>query len=137
MDQTNAAIFVLLALLTIKHVGADFVFQSGYILKNRRYYGHPAGLLHVIYHMIGSLVAFVLVGTPITLLAVLLIVEAVLHYHIDWAKDNYVLSRGLTKNDGRFWFAIGADQMLHHLTYIGLVLWWSLSPRTYNVASLL
>jgi hypothetical protein len=54
---------------------------------------------------------------PVTVLMGL--VDAVIHYHIDWAK--YQLSSGLTTADRKFWVWFGLDQALHYLTYIGII----------------
>lgn len=104
---------------------ADFVFQGPYILANRRFYGHPGGLLHVAIHLAGSLVALLVMGTAASMIAILLAAEALIHYHLDWAKDNFVAARHLTSRDATFWYATGVDQMLHQLTYIGMAGYWA------------
>jgi hypothetical protein len=116
----------LLALLQVKHVLADFVFQSAYIIGNRWIYGHPGGLLHVGVHAAGSLAAFAIIGLPaLAVLAVLLIGEALVHYHIDWTKDNVVRRYALTPKDAKFWYATGIDQGLHQATYLAMAGYWA------------
>jgi hypothetical protein len=117
-------VFALLCLFQVKHLLADFVLQSPYILENRRFYGHPGGLLHVAIHLVGSLIVLLIVGTPAAVIALLLLVEGVIHYHLDWAKDNFVFRRQLTTQDPVFWYATGLDQTLHQLTYIGMAAYW-------------
>lgn len=124
MTDLALATLILLILLTVKHLIADFVLQSSYILKNRRFYGHPSGFLHVGIHLVGTLLALVVVGTPAFLIAMMLTVEGLVHYHVDWAKDNLTLKLRLSHAQRRFWVALGVDQMLHQLTYIGLATWW-------------
>lgn len=124
MTDPVSTAFVLLLLLAVKHLIADFVLQSQYILEFRRFYGHPAGLLHTGIHLVGTLIALVIVGTPPMLIGQMLVVEGLVHYHVDWAKDNFVIKMGITQSDRGFWIALGADQMLHQLTYIGLAAWW-------------
>ena len=116
---------LLILLLQIKHLVADFFLQNAYILRHKRFYGHPGGLLHVAIHLVGSLAALLAVGTALPVLTALLAVEALVHYHLDWAKDNLVLWRGLTPGDAAFWYAIGIDQALHQLTYLGMAFWWA------------
>jgi hypothetical protein len=123
--SATIGVLALLCLFQVKHMFADFVFQSPYILDNRRIYGHPGGLLHVAIHLVGSLAALLIVGTSATVIAILLLVEAVVHYHLDWAKDNFVAARHLTARDASFWYATGVDQMLHQLTYIGMGAYWA------------
>lgn len=125
MSTELVAVAGLLVLLQAKHVVADFVLQGRYILENRHIWGHPGGLLHVAIHAAGSLVALVAVGTPATLLAVLLISEAIVHYHIDWAKDGLGRRIGATPDRRSFWVLTGTDQALHQLTYLGMVLYWA------------
>lgn len=124
MDASVGEVLVLLLLLQTKHVIADFFLQNAYIIQNRRVYGHPGGLLHVAIHMAGSLAALLVVGTAPLTLAGLLVAEAVIHYHLDWSKDNFVAWRGLTPQDAMYWHATGIDQFLHQLTYLGMAAWW-------------
>ena len=114
-------LLLVLVLFQIKHLLADFVLQSAYILNNRKTYGHPGGLLHVAIHLLGSLASLMIIGcSPKTLLIVLL-AEAVIHYHIDWTKDNILAARSWTPKDANFWYLLGFDQFLHQLTYLGMV----------------
>ena len=124
MDASVAEVLVLLLLLQTKHMVADFFLQNAYIIQNRRFYGHPGGLLHVAIHLVGSLAALAIVGTAPLTLAGLLIAEAVIHYHLDWSKDNFVARRGLTPRDSVYWYATGIDQFLHQVTYLGMAAGW-------------
>lgn len=127
MQDTAVQALLLLALLQVKHALADFVLQSPYIIENRRHYGHPGGILHVAIHAAGSLAAFLVAGPPgLFVLAAILLAEAVLHYHIDWTKDNFVRARALSPSDAVYWYATGTDQFLHQLTYLGMVWVWLL-----------
>jgi hypothetical protein len=119
------SVAVLLALLQIKHVIADYVLQGRYILDNRHKWGHPGGLLHVAIHALGSLAALVAVGTTATLTLVMLLAEAVVHCHIDWAKDGLNRRIGATPDRRAFWVLAGTDQGLHQLTYVGMAVWWA------------
>jgi hypothetical protein len=117
---------VLLLLLQVKHVLADFILTSAYIIQNRWIYGHPGGLLHVAIHLVGSLIAFLIAGLPgLGVLLILLIGEAVLHYHIDWTKDNLTRRYALTPKDAKFWWAMGIDQFLHQATYLVMAGYWA------------
>lgn len=113
----------LMAAFQIKHFLADFLFQNKYILTYRHIYGHPSGLIHVAIHAIGS--AAILWYVPIGFLtfAVVLAGEAVIHYHIDWLKEQVNRRLGLTMESNSFWLTLGLDQLLHQLTYVGMILW--------------
>lgn len=127
MNPEVGAVLLLLLLLQIKHVAADFFLQNAFIIQNRRFYGHPGGLLHVAIHLAGSLLALAIMGTSPGTLALILLVEGVIHYHLDWSKDNFVARRGLTPRDATYWFATGIDQGLHQATYLGMAAWWAMA----------
>jgi Protein of unknown function (DUF3307) len=115
-----------LLLLQLKHFVCDFVTQTPYQLRYKRIYGHPAGLLHAAHHVVGSaavfaaLAAFAPLPVSLSVVAMLLGAEFLLHYHIDWAKEQvirpYVASQGPA-----FWAIFGFDQFLHQLTYVAII----------------
>ena len=113
-------VFVLLALLGIKHFLADFVWQFDYMLREKGIYGATGGLHHAAFHASLTFFALLLAGLaenpwviPVAL------ADGVIHYHVDWVKQQ--LNRGLTTADRMFWVWMGADQAAHYLTYIGII----------------
>jgi hypothetical protein len=111
-------VVILLVLFGIKHFLADFLWQFSYMVRDKGQYGAPGGMTHAGIH--GILTFFVLIGfvrpeDSVTLA----LIDATVHYHIDWAKTN--LSRGLGINDRKFWIWFGLDQTLHYLTYIAII----------------
>jgi hypothetical protein len=64
-----------------------------------------------------------LVIAPASLLLVLGIAasEFVLHYHIDWLKEQITRGNDWTAQDRCFWYALGTDPCVHGLTYLVLV----------------
>ena len=115
---------LLIVGLQIKHFIGDFVVQTPWMLNNRRYYGHPGGLSHAGVHMALSVIVLAVAGTPPGFLVGLVLAEGLVHYHVDWAKDNISSKQKLTPDRQTFWIALGADQGLHHLTYLAMVLVW-------------
>lgn len=114
-------IFLLIGLLQVKHFLADFVLQTEYMMAKRYRFGHPGALMHVLVHIVGTGIAFmILQAWPMSLVISVLVAEFIIHYLIDWTKDNLNRSRGLTAQDSGFWVLLGADQYLHHLTYLGI-----------------
>lgn len=113
---------LLLALFT-KHLIVDFPMQLPYQYLNKGTYGHLGGILHSGLHGAGTMIVFTLLA-PVTWSAALAvaILDAVIHYHIDWAKMNLnrTLGWGPTTHE-QFWWLLGADQYLHALTYLGIV----------------
>lgn len=115
------AIIVLLALFGIKHFLGDFVFQTPTMVATKGTYGAIGGIQHAGVH--GLLTAMVLTALvlPSTLILQLALIDALIHYHVDWAKQQF--SRKYTTADKSFWFWFGLDQTLHYLTYIGIIAW--------------
>ena len=110
----------LVFLFTIKHFVVDFLLQFKYQWSNKGTYGHPGGLLHAGLHGVGTaLCLYAFDWQHILFLAGL---DAVIHYHIDWAKMNINkrMGWGPTTHE-EFWWLLGVDQMLHSLTYIVII----------------
>ena len=47
--------------------------------------------------------------------------EFVIHYHVDWAKEQYGRRLKATPQTATYWHALGLDQLAHGLTYVGIV----------------
>jgi len=112
---------VLLTLLLVKHMFADFFLQTPSMLQNRADYVHQGRAVHCGVHVVGTAVCFVIMAVPLALLLLLLIAEFILHYHIDFSKGWVSDRAGHGPGDASFWRAFGADQTLHNLTYVGMV----------------
>ena len=111
-----------LAYLLIKHTVADFFLQTAFQWQNKGDYGHPGGLVHVLIHAALTLPVFAILRPPTLLAAALILLgEALVHYHIDWLKDRVVKRRHWTAANDSYWRALGFDQLLHGLTYIAIV----------------
>ena len=117
--MTTAAI-TLFALLLVKHFVCDFVLQTPWQIAQKGIYGAPGGILHSGIHIAGTLVTLLAVRAPPTVVLTVLVVEFLIHYHIDWSKEQTVRRLGW-KHGARFWNAIGFDQLLHGLTYLAIV----------------
>ena len=112
-------IFVLLALFGIKHFFADFVFQYAYMVREKGTYGALGGIHHAGVHAMGTFIVLMLVMSANPLTIPLALADGVIHYHIDWCKQQ--LNSDLTVKDDMWWVYFGLDQALHYLTYIGLI----------------
>lgn len=115
-------IILILALLLIKHYFADFILQSHYQLINKGFYGHWGGILHALIHAIGTIIVFIIFVDWQAALIVGL-VDGLIHYHVDWLKAQINKQYDLTVRDRGFWIVLGCDQLMHQLTYVGLVLY--------------
>lgn len=114
-------ILILFALLTLKHFLADFVFQTHKMVLEKGTYGARGGIQHSAIHALFTALIFFTVITDLFTVILIAFLDFVAHYHIDWAKMNINRSRNLTPQDEAFWFWLGLDQLMHYLTYIGLI----------------
>lgn len=128
MPTLTATELVLAGLgyLLTKHAIADFFLQTRYQWANKGRYGHPGGMLHAAIHVAMS-APVLLILTPASLeyAAAVLGTEYVIHYHCDWIKEQVVKRGGWTPTTDKFWRAMGLDQLVHGLTYVGMV--WALA----------
>lgn len=111
-------IFITLALLFIKHWYIDFVFQTDEELKNKGTYGAWAGIKHSLKHGLATLIIFLVLDVSLLLAIAIAVLDAVIHYHVDWIKMNHG-NKDMT--DPKFWNHLGLDQLAHYLTYLLLV----------------
>jgi hypothetical protein len=118
MDPQKA--LALLSLLLIKHFAVDWCLQTEDEVKHKGTYLHPIGIQHSIKHALAT----VLVTFPFlpSVALVLGAIDGMLHYHIDWSKQNITLKLGMSTTDKAFWVLIGFDQLLHQFCYLGLTL---------------
>lgn len=121
MPEIAKLTLLAMAFLLIKHALADFFVQSAYQYANKGRYGHPGGLLHSFIHIAMTIPVFLILPSNLSLAAAVLIGEFVLHYHIDWIKEQIITAGGWTPNIAKFWNALGVDQLFHGLTYIAIV----------------
>jgi len=124
MSPVHAALAAITYLL-VKHAVADFILQTDLIFRQKGSYGAPGGLWHALIHILLTAPVFLLFpGGGLGLAAALLAGEFVLHYHIDWTKEQIVRREGWTPKDKYFWWALGLDQLLHGLTYVAILWIW-------------
>ncbi len=125
MDTVLQTALLLLILLQVKHVFADFFLQTPRMLVNRDVYIHFGRAEHAGLHAIFSLIALVAVGAPIWFSVILCVLEWTLHYHIDWIKGMYSNTKQHLPTDAGFWRAFGLDQLMHQLTYVAMIWAWA------------
>jgi hypothetical protein len=121
----TATVFILLALFGIKHFIADFLMQYSYMIRDKGIYGAEGGIHHALTHACFTFLVLVPFIHNANDLIALPLVDFVLHYHIDYFKQQ--LNKGLTSADRQFWVWLGLDQALHYLTYVGIISYVTLS----------
>jgi hypothetical protein len=121
--MTNAVLLALagLTLLEVKHFICDFVLQTARHVQFKGVYGHPAGLEHSAIHVAGTLPCLWIIGASWPAIGAILIAEFLIHYHEDWLKEQMVRRNQWGFTDHAFWIALGADQLVHQLTYIAMI----------------
>lgn len=120
---TSSEILIVLFLVAsfqLKHFVCDGLLQTKAMVDAKSIYGKRMGIIHAAIHGLGTAVVLILwrpVGGVVLGLAVL---DFVLHYHVDFAKENIVKKAGWTIAEAKYWWAQSADQTIHQLTYVGL-----------------
>ena len=117
MSSGMMLLFWSLVLFQAKHFLCDFVLQTKYLYINKGIYGHRAGFIHAGLHAIGSLPAILILTRAGWLATILVLVEFVIHYHVDWLKLHIDKRFNLTMQQSAYWMVFGADQLIHQLTY--------------------
>lgn len=106
-------LYVLLA-LQIKHLLLDVLLQA---TPRWRCYIDAGGLLHsTLSGIFTGLILWYGLSLPLAWLPILIVVDSVVHYHIDFLKNHFSL---YVKNTA---LIDGIDQLLHQLTYILLII---------------
>jgi hypothetical protein len=119
-DQVTL-VLVALVYLQIKHFVCDFVLQRPYQYLNKGTYGHPGGVLHAGLHALATCPVFAVMMPSLRLALAIVVAEFIVHYHIDWAKEQVTKRTGWQTENAGYWTALGMDQLLHQLTYVAIV----------------
>jgi hypothetical protein len=115
------SIFILLGLLFVKHWYIDFINQSMEEVHGKGIYGNAYGLMHSIKHGVATFVIFLAFTYNFPFSVIIGFIDFAIHYHVDWAKININKRWNYTVENPKFWAWLGADQLAHSLTYLGLV----------------
>lgn len=108
--------------LVLKHFICDFPLQAcPFMYLNKGTYGHIGGIFHAIIHVLGTFFVVAIFFSPLVAGAAA-VVDGFAHYHIDFAKMRIgaLMGWGPTTSEW-FWILLGFDQLLHYLTYFGIV----------------
>ena len=117
MNSSRA--LLLVTLLLVKHFVVDWLLQTEDEVKHKGTYPHPVGIRHSAKHALATTLVFLPFFPPGSI--VLGLIDGVIHYHIDWLKQNLTRTLRLSPTNKEFWVLIGIDQLLHQLTYLALV----------------
>lgn len=109
------ALGILSIALAAKHYVADFVLQTEWIARGKERadgWGLPL-LVHAGEHAVGTLLIVSLVQLDLWWLA---LADFVVHGAVDRGKALLSLRLRLPVSNPRFWWLLGFDQFLHHVT---------------------
>ncbi|NBN79945.1 DUF3307 domain-containing protein [Microvirga tunisiensis] len=111
---------VVLAFLA-KHFIADFLFQTHWMAMGKEGRDHwilPLAAHAGIHAALTALLASAIAPSCLWLAAV----DFVVHFAIDRSKAALVRVTGATPQRAGFWWLLGLDQTLHHLTHFAFIL---------------
>jgi Protein of unknown function (DUF3307) len=127
MNDATQNLLLMLVAFQVKHVICDGPLQTLRMVKDKAVYGKPQGLLHGAIHAVGSFLVLAAFGVSLPSAFAFGVLDGIIHYHIDFSKENTVTRIGWGYSDGPFWWSIITDQSLHHITYLFLA-WLALKP---------
>lgn len=119
-------IFTLLVLFQLKHFVCDYPLQTQYMLgkANATNWVKPLAA-HAFIHLSGTWVVLHLYGMLFSLdyskyiftIVALSLADFIIHFTVDRIKASPKLGGRFNPTQPYFWWALGADQMAHHLTH--------------------
>lgn len=119
-----SSIFVLLIVFQIKHFLADFPLQGRYMLgKFKAGWDFVWPLLaHVAVHGGLTLCIALAFGASIQLALGLALFDTVIHFVMDRIKAGPKYLGRYKPDQPKFWWSLGADQAVHHMTHYAIIL---------------
>ena len=122
MNSISAEILLaLMVAFCLKHWVADFVLQTARMVQEKGQYGKLGGLMHSGIHAFCTFFVLLVFALPLPFVLMIILIEFVVHYHIDYAKEGLSRWLGDTTSAHRYWVVLGFDQLLHHLTYAVII----------------
>ena len=117
MDNITS-IFLLLVAFQLKHFIADYPLQTQYMLGKTKATGWIKPLAaHAAVHAWFTFLIILFISPDNYLLYLLVLVDFVIHFTVDRIKASPKLGGKFNPTQPYFWWALGADQMAHHLTH--------------------
>jgi hypothetical protein len=89
------------------------------MIQEKAHYGRIGGIFHSAIHGVATLIIVLIFTGNLWLAISMSIIDSTVHYHIDWFKSQ--ISKKYSISDRAFWNWLGADQMIHSLTYVLIV----------------
>lgn len=118
--------YLLLALLFIKHFLCDFPLQTSWMLRKGAKKGWILPLTaHAAIHGWATfmILIFMTVAADPAFALLMGFADFAVHWMIDYWKARKAKA---DFNSRAFWNYLGLDQLLHNLTYLAIIFWYSL-----------
>ena len=114
-------VFILLILFQIKHWICDFPLQNKYMLGKFKESGWVTPLLaHVGVHGAGTYIITVMFVSPLTAIGLALL-DISIHFMMDRVKASPNMLGRFKPDNKYFWWSLGIDQGVHHLTHYAII----------------
>lgn len=121
-------IFVLLVLFQIKHWLADYPLQTQFMLKKfqREMWVFPLTYHAGVHAALTILLSVLYLGSKsvslggyfeVSLVLLLGMLDFSVHFVVDRVKAHPDIGGKYKMDNPKFWWTLGADQMMHHLTH--------------------
>lgn len=115
-------IMVLLVVYQIKHFLADYIFQGRYMLGKFKDKGWVLPLsCHVAVHGIMTLMIALVYGSLFWVAVGVMVLDMVVHFVMDRVKASPKMLGRFPSSQKEFWWSLGLDQMVHHLTHYAII----------------
>ncbi len=121
MTPLLSTVLWALVAFQLKHFLCDFVLQTQRQVQTKGLYGHLGGLEHAGLHALTSIPAILILTRAPLAIAITVVVEFVIQYHVDWSTARIDRTQSLTIADQAYWALFGLDQLIHQMTYVGIV----------------
>lgn len=112
-------VIALLVLFGIKHFVCDFVLQFPWMMSDKGEYAARGGVLHALCHGVFTMLIVLVLYLDTDLAIATALIDAIIHYHMDWLKT--LKTKDMDLKDRRYWVWFGADQCVHYLTYVLII----------------
>lgn len=109
-------------LFAVKHYICDFVLQTNDMIRSKGHWGQWHGIVHSLDHGAATMAVVGVLGFETVTVILMGVIDTVVHYHVDWAKQQLNDVLKYTVDNPKFWNLLGLDQLLHTLTYVGILL---------------
>ena len=124
-------ILAVFFLLIVKHFVCDFALQGRLkMIHDKHLLTSHKGHLHALDHAVGTALIFLFASswalaqgqTIFTTIVVFAVLDYILHFIIDWLKNNFVKANNWTHQNRQFWILTSIDQIFHTTSYLVIVL---------------